>query len=242
MFKLSALFLAIATILATSSISAVARPAPARILVMGDSLLAAHAISGRSVADSIERSLNEQVTDRSVLGARILYNLPISGAFGLKIAKQQAKGNWEWVVLNGGGNDVWLGCGCNRCTRKINKLISKSGQSGGIPDLVRRLRSTGARVVYVGYLRSPGFNSPIEHCKNEGDELEARISRMAQQDNGVYFLSLKELVPNGDLSYHASDRIHPSIKGSRAIGQLAAEIIRNNEQAWRRVTPLSSNP
>ena len=158
-----------------------------------------------------------------------MYNLPISGAFGLKIAKQQARGDWEWVILNGGGNDVWLGCGCNRCTRKINKLISESGEYGGIPKLVARLRRTGARVIYIGYLRSPGFDSPIEHCKNEGDELENRIATMAKEDDGVFFLSLKNLVPYGDLSFHAIDRIHPSLKASKAIGRLAAEIIRRND-------------
>lgn len=229
MFKKPLVLIASAAFLLGASSAVIARANSARILVMGDSLLASHSITGRAVANSVERSLQEQVINRSVLGARILYNLPISGALGLKIAKQHTAGEWDWIILNGGGNDVWLGCGCKRCDRKINRLISKSGASGGIPSLVARLRSTGARIVYVGYLRSPGFNSPIEHCKDEGDELESRISAMADRDDGIYFLSLRELVPYGDLSYHAMDRIHPSLKASRAIGQLAADIIRRNE-------------
>jgi hypothetical protein len=33
------------------------------------------------------------------------------------------------------------------------------------------------------------------------------------------------MVPHGDLSYHAIDRIHPSVKASREIGARVARII-----------------
>lgn len=198
-----------------------------RILAMGDSLLASHKISGRSIADAVEKKLGEPVTNRSVLAARVLYKLPISGSLGLSIPKQYRSGNWDWVILNGGGNDLWLGCGCMFCNRKINKLIAKDGQGGKIPKLVAKLRKTGAQVIYVGYLRSPGVGSPIEHCRDEGDELERRIDDFAKQDDGVYFLSLADLVPHGDRSYHGLDMIHPSLKASKIIGGLVAEIIKD---------------
>ena len=108
----------------------------------------------------------------------------------------------------------------------MNKLISKDGRSGEIPRLVSRLRKTGAKVIYVGYLRSPGVGSPIEHCRDEGNELEARIARLAKLDRGITFLSLQDLVPHGDRSYHGMDMIHPSIKGSATIGRMVADIIR----------------
>lgn len=196
-----------------------------RILTMGDSLLSWHAVSGHSVSDAIERLLDEPVIDRSVGGARIVYGLPISGAMGMNIGKQYTSGNWDWVVLNGGGNDLLFGCGCNICDRKINRLISGDGRYGEIPRLVSTLRRTGARVIYVGYLRSPGVGSPIESCKNEGDELERRINDMAIADEGVYFLSLAQMVPHGDRSYHGADMIHPSLKASSEIGKRVAEII-----------------
>ncbi len=197
-----------------------------RILAMGDSLLASHKISGRSITAAVEKRLGEPVTDRSVLAARLLYKLPISGSLGLSIPKQYRSGNWDWVILNGGGNDLWLGCGCMACKRKLNKLIATDGQSGRIPKLIAKLRKTGAQVIYVGYLRSPGVGSMIDHCRNEGNELEKRIDAFAQKDAGVHFLSLAELVPNGDRSYHGADMIHPSLKASKAIGELVAEIIK----------------
>ncbi len=216
--------------LAWAGAAAAGQQGQPRILFMGDSLLAAHAISGRAVSDATAETLGEPVRDRSVVGARILYRLPISGALGLNIGKQYRAGPWQWVVLNGGGNDLWLGCGCARCARRMDKLISADGTGGRIPALVARLRATGARVIWLGYLRSPGVNSPIEECRDEGDELEARLAAMAARDPGTYFLSLADLVPYGDRSYHMADMIHPSLKASREIGRMVARLIRAAEQ------------
>ena len=203
----------------------VTRDAPARILLVGDSLMAAHGGAGKAVSHSVEKELGEQVIDRSVLGARMIYALPISGAAGLNIPKQYRPGEWDWVIVNGGGNDLWLGCGCFACRNKMDRLISKDGRKGVIPGFVSRLRKDGAKVLYVGYLRSPGLGSPIENCRDEGDELESRIDKLAGLDAGVYFLSLTDLVPHGDRTYHAIDMIHPSIKASSEIGKRIAAVI-----------------
>lgn len=196
-----------------------------KVLAMGDSLLASHKVSGRSVTGVMSRFLGVRVVDHSVAGARMLYKLPITGSMGFNISKQFRRGDWDWIVLNGGGNDLWFGCGCKRCDRKINRLIAKNGARGEIPKLVRKLRSTGAQVVYVGYLRSPGVGSPIEHCRDEGDELERRIAALAETDAGIHFLSLADMVPHGDRSYHAIDMIHPSLKGSREIAVRVGQLI-----------------
>ena len=202
-----------------------------RILAMGDSLMASHKVSGRSISHALGRALGQRVENRAVLGARMIYNLPLTGAMGMSIPKQFSASGWDWVVLNGGGNDLVFGCGCGKCDRKMNKLISRDGRRGQIPGLVSRLRQSGARVIYVGYLRSPGVGSPIESCRDEGDELEARIARLAALDRGIYFLSLRDLVPHGDRSYHGADMVHPSLKASREIGRMLADIIRGQRQA-----------
>ena len=196
-----------------------------RILAMGDSLLAWNALSEQSVSHRVEDILGEPVIDRSVNGARLLYELPISGALGMSIPAQYRSGEWDWIIVNGGGNDLWLGCGCSWCNRKLDRLISPDGRSGEITNLIARLRATGAQVIYVGYLRSPGLGSPIEHCRDEGDELEKRIADFAKGSEGVHFLSLAELVPRGDRSFHAFDMIHPSYKASAAIAERIATII-----------------
>ena len=198
-----------------------------RILMMGDSMFASNSASGQSVGHVIEKLLEEPVTDRSVMGARIIYRLPISGSAGFSIPQQYREGPWDWVVLNGGGNDLWFGCGCVACNRKLNRLASDGG-TGEIQSLIGKLRKAGSKVIYVGYLRSPGFGSPIEHCKDDGDQLEERLKAFAQQDSGVHFVSLADLVPHGDRSFHAFDKIHPSKKGSAAIARRVAQIIKGH--------------
>ena len=196
------------------------------VLVIGDSFMTSNASTGKAVPHVIEQALHANVKSRALAGARYIYKLPITGALGMNISRQWRPGQWDWVVINGGGNDLWLGCGCTRCQRRLDRLIAPDGSRGEIPALVARARQSGAKVLYVGYLRSPGVGSPIEHCRDEGDALEARISVMARQDPDVIFLSLADLVPRGDRSFHAGDMIHPSAKGSVAAGTLIANAIR----------------
>ena len=225
--KFSAACFGVLCLLLTGCTESVSRDSSARILTMGDSLLASHGMSGNAVSDVLERALGRPVIDRSVMGARIIYHLPVSGSAGLNIAKQFRAGDWDWVVLNGGGNDLWLGCGCIVCKGKLDRLARKDGRGGEIPSLVQKIRKTGAKVVYVGYLRSPGLGSPIEHCRDEGDELEDRLAKFAAFDEGVYMVSLKDMIPHGDRSFHAADMIHPSRKGSAAIAARVADVIRD---------------
>lgn len=198
---------------------------PLRILVLGDSFMTSHAQTSQAVPDQLEKALGAQVRSQAFTGARYRYMLPLTGALGMKISKQYREGPWDWVVINGGGNDMWLGCGCMRCEWRMNKLISANGKRGEIPALVSKARRSGAKVAYVEYLRSPGTWSPIEHCKAEGDALEARIAVMAQYDPGVFFVSLADMVPPGDRSFHAADMIHPSVKGSRAAALRIAHAV-----------------
>ena len=192
-----------------------------RILFLGDSLLAWHRLSGQSIPQTVRRSTGATVIDRSAIGAQMA---PYSNA---GIPSQLAAGDWSWVVINGGGNDLWFGCNCTRCAKRLNRVISGDGQTGALAKLVRDAKAGGAKVLMVGYLRSPGRGSLIEHCKDEGDALEARMARLAAREDGVEFLSNQDLVPFGDTSFHAADRIHPSKKGSAAIAARITEIVGN---------------
>lgn len=196
-----------------------------RVLVLGDSLMTSNGSDKASVPHVLARLTGAKVRSQAVTGARYHYSLPLTGAMGMNISKQFRQGQWDWIVINGGGNDLWMGCGCRRCANRLERLISSDGLRGSIPGLVSRARQTGARVIYVGYLRSPGMGSPIESCREVGDALEARISRLAQVDSGITFVSLADMVPHRDRSFHALDMIHPSPKGSAAAAQRIAQVI-----------------
>lgn len=203
----------------------VAPDSAARILIMGDSMLASHRGTGQSVGDGLETLLGEEVIDRSVPGARMIYVFPLSGGAGLRIPSQYRAHDWDWVVLNGGGNDLLFGCACALCDGRLDRMISEDGSSGVIPDLVAELRGKGARVAYPGYLRSPGRWSVIDGCRDIGNRFEGRLAKLAERDPGVVFVSLVDLVPEGDRSFHGPDLIHPSPKGSRAIATRIAAAI-----------------
>jgi acyl-CoA thioesterase-1 len=47
---------------------------------------------------------------------------------------------------------------------------------------------------------------------------------------GVHFIAMADLVPHGDGSFHGLDMIHPSIKGSNAIGTRIATYIRKQSK------------
>lgn len=212
-------------LLVACAATVVQNPDQQRILAIGDSMMAWNAASDEAISDQIARQLGHNVVDRSVVGAHVIYQLPITGALGFRIASQYRPENWDWVIMNGGGNDLWLGCGCGACEARMNKMLSADGSAGAVADLVARARADGAKVIYLGYLRSPGRSSPIEGCRTVGNAFDKRLAKMAMRDRGVFFMSNANLVPEGDLSFHSFDRIHPSIKGSRAIGARVAALI-----------------
>ena len=207
--------------------TAYAQSGPLRILTIGDSLMAWHNLSKQAIPQNLARELGQSVKSRAVGGARILYALPLTGAMGMSIPKQYHRGKWDWVVVNGGGNDLWLGCGCRACDTTMRRMISPDGRRGRIPGLVNTLRKSGARVIYVGYLRSPGVGSAIDHCRDEGNEFDRRINNLANLDKDIHFLSLANLVPYGDKSYHFDDLIHPSTKATAIIAKMIADIIKS---------------
>lgn len=201
------------------------------ILAIGDSLMAWYRIDDRSIADSVAASLDEPVLNRAISGARIIYGLPVTGAMGLRVSNQfRDHERYDWVIITGGGNDFMLGCGCARCERRMNRMLTADAKQGDVVSLIARIRKTGARVVYLGYLRSPEMDSPIESCKDEGDAFEARLAELAKRDKGVFFHSIADLVPAGDRSFHAIDMIHPSHKASKLIGQQVAELIKRADR------------
>lgn len=205
-----------------------------KILAMGDSLMAWHMVSGNSIADAAGRVLGEPVTNRAIGGAKIIHALPLTGAMGMRISAQfsgaSAQGK-DWVILNGGGNDLYLTCGCGKCDRRMARMISPDGSSGEIPKLVAKIRATGARVAYIGYLRSPGVASSADACLELGNTLEKRLDAMARKDKGVYFISIADMTKNGDRSMHGIDMVHPSRKASNLIGQRVANVIKKADKA-----------
>ncbi|MGI3170450.1 SGNH/GDSL hydrolase family protein [Pseudooceanicola sp. C21-150M6] len=193
-------------------------PDQARIVVAGDSVMAWNRIGGGSVADVLEARLGVAVGDVSLPFAQIA-----GGRGSLNIPTQLDGVQADWIVLNGGANDLSGGCRNSDCRPVLDRLISEDGQRGAIPELVADLRRRGARVIWADYYTSPRYAGTASEAPYR--ILEARLARMAASDPGVWLVDMDDVFSPEDASLFAIDRIHPSAKGSARIAGVIAPVI-----------------
>ena len=192
------------------------------LLVVGDSILAWNRPNGWSVAQLVEAQVDLRVTDVSVPGAQFLFG---KGA----IREQAPDGDWDWVVLDGGGNDLNRGCACGPCEGVLQVLISEDGQTGAFPEFVDALTAGGSKVVVYGYMGLPdGVSYGFTTCGGAMAELTRRFEKMSAARRQVWVVDGRQLYDGTDLSYFDHDQLHPSQKGSKAIADAVAEVVRSN--------------
>lgn len=190
------------------------------IVVIGDSVLA---WNQGGVGREIGFELGRNVVTRATLGARVRAS-PAARLVGLSVPHQLSAGNWNWIVINGGANDLASSCGCANCDDVINALISADGETGSIPDLISQARQTGARVVWLGYYQAPESSS-FKGCRSGLVEMESRIQTYAKSRSGVFFIDAENVFDANDPSLLAGDKTHPSPEGSRILGSFLARAI-----------------
>ena len=196
----------------------------AEILAIGDSFFEWHIDSQQSIPDEIGKSLSKSVSNQSMIGAVLT-----GGDGGIDIENQYVEGDWEWVVMAGGGNDVNDKCSCNACEGILDELITQDANSGAIPQLVATILNNGHNVVYMSYPVLPtdaqfGFNQ----CADEFIELEFRVNQLALNTESMWMVSASDVVPEGDNSYFEGDSVHPSVKATAVIGEYIAQTIKDN--------------
>ncbi|PJE37142.1 SGNH/GDSL hydrolase family protein [Pseudooceanicola lipolyticus] len=202
------------------------RPAPradAEILVIGDSILAFHSFWGASVGDAVAEQMGVPVENRAVSGARFTSTSARVTARGGDIRRQYVAGDWDWVLLNGGANDLMSECGCQRCTANLDGLISADGRDGEIPRFVRGLTTGGTRVMLLGYYDGNVRPNPFARCQDEIDALNARMARLAARNAGVFYVTAAGAIDPADQRHWYVDRVHPSQLGARRIGARVAQ-------------------
>ncbi len=206
------------------------------ILVLGDSVMAWNGSGGRAIPDVIATSLRRTVVSKAVPGAQFQNGSMIASAVGFNIQKQFPGGQWNWIVMNGGANDLSADCGCGRCGAVVNGLIASDGQSGAIPTFLRSVRArSGARVLWMGYYAGSGKGS-FEGCRPSLVELDARVARFAKTTEGVYFADSEDVIDRNDPALFAADNTHPSPQGSGLIGSYLAKTINQVDPPRSQIT------
>lgn len=188
------------------------------ILVIGDSVMA---YNKGALGDVIEAETNRKVVSRAALGARVVAPAAYS-VLGLSIPGQISKGPWNWIVMDGGANDLVAACGCTGCDDQVDALIAPDGASGTITDLIAKARATGAQVLWMGYYQAPDSPS-FKNCRAALVEMERRIENHAQSHEGVHFVDAETVFDPADRSLYASDMTHPSVEGSAVLGRFLAQ-------------------
>lgn len=200
----------------------------ATILAIGDSIFEYNSLQGDSIPDVVGDVLDSNVHNAARAGAHFSNSDSEASADGLDIRGQYVDGNWDWVILEGGGNDYLDDCGCGECGPYIDELVSADGLTGEIPDFVRDLASTNPKVLMMGYYDVPSdAKFGFDRCGDEVKEHNRRLALLAGAVDGVWFFSAGDVVSVDDRAAYAADRVHPSMIGSKLIGEyLAAEIRR----------------
>jgi acyl-CoA thioesterase-1 len=192
----------------------------AHILILGDSIFAWNAQDRASVSAELAWRTGADITDLSTSGAQIFVDDAEAAALGFDILGQYRPGPWDWVVMNGGANDLEDDCGCGVCDVILDDMIARDGLSGRIPDFIHARRAEGVRVLYLGYYQIGIEETSSAQCVDEFDALDARVAALAGTDAGVVFLSAIGLLSTGDLD---RDRIHPNPIGSEILAIAIAD-------------------
>ena len=189
------------------------------VQVVGDSLFGADAEGCASVSTFMSLRLWLEVEDNSIPGAMVS-----DGNEG--IPQQYVSGDWNWTVINGGANDIMPYCTENDCDEVLDEIITDSGE-GQIPDLVEKAQNDGSNVILIGYYSVPK-GSEYEPVILEVEIVNDRYNEFAKANEGVYFISLKDVMsPEETPELYSDDLVHPSIDGHSAIGRHIAEFIRD---------------
>ena len=189
------------------------------VQVVGDSLFGADADGCASVSTFMSLRLWLEVEDNSIPGAMVS-----DGNEG--IPQQYVSSDWNWTVINGGANDIMPYCTENDCDEVLDEIITDSGE-GQIPDLVEKAQNDGSNVILLGYYSVPK-GSEYEPVILEVEIVNDRYNEFAKANEGVYFISLKDVMsPEETPELYSDDLVHPSIDGHSAIGRHIAEFIRD---------------
>lgn len=191
--------------------------APNAILAIGDSVMAWN--GDRGIPEAVQTTLGRPVVDHARSGAQLTNPNGLAGAVGFDISRQFGGGQWDWVILTGGGNDLRGVCKTGGEKAVLDGLIDDR-LTGDIPRLIARIRATDAKVGFVGYYDGAEAGATgFTPCQSAFDTINARMTRLAADDPGLLFFDAGTVIDAADQGLYADDLIHPSQRGATLIGR-----------------------
>jgi hypothetical protein len=222
-------------------------PTPERpVLFLGDSAIEhipweIHVPCGSIMYQTAIR-LDEKAGLNAVGGARML------GSHGTIPDQYTDDKDWSWVVISGGGNDLFLHDSCHKgrgkpwdpeCVGFMDKIIklepeASQGATGAVPDLVSRCLAHGSKVLLLSYWQVPTW-SPLEIFQPASQEVMKRYRAMAEQMQDVHHLNISDFIDGASETFKENRRdfdddggTHLSAIGAAKVAAAVAKLIRES--------------
>ena len=176
----------------------------------------------QSIPHVVGEKLNLPVVNNAIGGSKVI------GDDGIPL--QYEEGDWQWVLIDGGGNDLNEGCGCTDnevCNDIIDSIVAEDGSEGLIYDVVERIIADGHNVALLGYYEV-SVDSEFGNCNDELYILRQRYTNLASLFETAIFVDPTTVVRPDMTEAYDDDLVHPSIEGGRIVGELIAESIENS--------------
>lgn len=192
-----------------------------RLFAVGDSILAWNRRAGQDIPAIVSRATGLPVFNNAISGAEFV------GRFA--VPNQYIAGDWDWLIVDGGGNDLTGQCGTPAASDAVlDRLIDNDDLSGAYTQFLAPLTAQGTRVVLMGYMPISVAGGPFAPCRAALDDLRDRQMRLAASMAGVYFVDTRSVVKPDNLAAYDDDLVHPSPLGGRLIGRQIADVIAAN--------------
>ena len=147
---------------------------------------------------------------------------------GFPIPEQYEAGTWDWVLVDGGGNDLNDGCECRQCDAVMEEIITADAEQGAMADFVEQIVDDGYNVALMGYYEMPNnAEYGFDQCNDELGVLLPRYQLLAERFERVTFIDIREVVsPQTTPQAYDEDQVHPSTEGARMIAEHIASVLR----------------
>ena len=190
------------------------RPPTGDAIAIGDSYFDWN--HGADIPDVVGETLDLEVANEAIAGASL--------TAGEDIRDQYVADEWQFLLMNGGGNDFRDECDCTRCADNLDDMVDADGDSGALIDFVTEVGAGGVPVFYFFYpLLPPG--TEFEPCIPVLLELRDRMALAAAEREDLTVIDGGEAVTPDQARMYDEDDVHPSEEGSQALGAYAAGII-----------------
>ena len=189
----------------------------AEIYAIGDSIFDWYVGSGDSAPEKLGKNLNREVYNAAISGAMMTDDSEYA------IPNQYQEGNWDWIVMDGGANDLNDLCACGECNDVQDNI------EAALTDFVAA-REAKISVIIWGYYGIPeNAEFGFDRCGEELAELSVRQQAIAETDNGIHWVDGREVIDGQDSAAFDTDMVHPSVMGAELIAKQIADVIVANE-------------